>query len=618
MFDHDNHHWLIFPGIAIPLLIYYAYKQYTRPPETLEEHPPLDDCASIPLNSISNDRLFMHYHSLDQIPPEDENFIEPSSHNLQTPSKDERSTISKLTPSSMMSSPSPSSPSTKQYRPIDIPDSELSPTKLIHLYNKDDVCLYLQGRKINKPSTINQIRAQYIQRIDHFLRNRRDFYAPGYCYNINKLRDIVPPPHELRLTNRYDFIHFLRIHSEFRMPSDQKTFELTALTPYQIEGKRVYGYFNCVDQYCHMRWESNDSYANIAENCPKCHARVYPFRQRYLTSQDPLPDHITIYSQEQAYQQAMMKGHQPRSQLMNSSSDIDDLVSVITMNTLTDMETESLHKSYSLDYNNSNDNLVNNSGYSTPNNLSTHSMDAALAHHSHHHPINTSFNTPHSLMNKLPVTPPSVTDSSGFNSTPSNKKITNSLLHSSPLYTTSSSYVPHNRRLTTPVLASYPQPISSNSIPSSSKSVQSSTQPEKKELDSNSNNNNDNIIQEESEFIKSSGLEETSGNNEASGIIETSGLSKIKATPSEIIKKPTNGVMQTPDRRHSSDNFYSTPRKNSSPKRRTSSDRSISTNSTMFLPDNNTTNSTIPLTIPSTLTTPMSNPLPRAPKQPFK
>lgn len=48
--------------------------------------------------------------------------------------------------------------------------------------------------------------------------------------------------------------------------------------------KKCYGYFFCQRPYgrydiCGTRWESDESYANCWQKCPKCHNCVYPHTQ---------------------------------------------------------------------------------------------------------------------------------------------------------------------------------------------------------------------------------------------------------------------------------------------------------------------------------------------------
>ena len=51
---------------------------------------------------------------------------------------------------------------------------------------------------------------------------------------------------------------------------------LAMTTPYQGR-KRCFGEYNC--EKCQRKWMSGNSYANIAQNCIKCHIPVYPIKQ---------------------------------------------------------------------------------------------------------------------------------------------------------------------------------------------------------------------------------------------------------------------------------------------------------------------------------------------------
>jgi hypothetical protein len=77
----------------------------------------------------------------------------------------------------------------------------------------------------------------YIQQLDTFIRNRTDFYAPGYYYNIVLLFDNVKPSKSSRFNHKKignvkDFITFLRkLPDYFHVSSDHKSVELVQLTP---------------------------------------------------------------------------------------------------------------------------------------------------------------------------------------------------------------------------------------------------------------------------------------------------------------------------------------------------------------------------------------------------
>jgi hypothetical protein len=48
------------------------------------------------------------------------------------------------------------------------------------------------------------------------------------------------------------------------------------VTPYQGR-KRCFGEYKC--EKCQRKWMSGNSYANIAQDCVKCHIPVYPVKQ---------------------------------------------------------------------------------------------------------------------------------------------------------------------------------------------------------------------------------------------------------------------------------------------------------------------------------------------------
>jgi hypothetical protein len=50
------------------------------------------------------------------------------------------------------------------------------------------------------------------------------------------------------------------------------------LTPYQGD-KRCYGYFKCS---CNKKWESGNSWKDTYQECKRCKAKVYPYKQKQL------------------------------------------------------------------------------------------------------------------------------------------------------------------------------------------------------------------------------------------------------------------------------------------------------------------------------------------------
>ena len=56
------------------------------------------------------------------------------------------------------------------------------------------------------------------------------------------------------------------------------------LTPYQGD-RRCYGYFRC-ENSCGKRWESGNSWKDTYQECKKCKANVYPYKQKQLEKGD--------------------------------------------------------------------------------------------------------------------------------------------------------------------------------------------------------------------------------------------------------------------------------------------------------------------------------------------
>ncbi|XP_064457804.1 zinc finger CCHC domain-containing protein 24-like [Ornithodoros turicata] len=57
------------------------------------------------------------------------------------------------------------------------------------------------------------------------------------------------------------------------------------LTPYQGK-KRCFGEYKCPK--CKRKWMSSNSWANMSQECIKCHIKVYPHKQRPLEKPDGL------------------------------------------------------------------------------------------------------------------------------------------------------------------------------------------------------------------------------------------------------------------------------------------------------------------------------------------
>eukprot|EP01031_Cornospumella_fuschlensis_P037460 gene37460-45492_t len=141
-------------------------------------------------------------------------------------------------------------------------------------------------RKSQKDNKLALTVDEYVLCLDRYIRRREDFYAPGYIYNIDRLSSEIPPPKELKIRKRSDFVTFLKSRREFRVIAGGKSLELTALTPYRTEGRRVFGCFHCVVRYCDATWESDNSYCDRFQLCWKCGAKVFPFEQQELRGGD--------------------------------------------------------------------------------------------------------------------------------------------------------------------------------------------------------------------------------------------------------------------------------------------------------------------------------------------
>jgi hypothetical protein len=86
-------------------------------------------------------------------------------------------------------------------------------------------------KQLERRKLIEKISFHYIKQLDDYIRQRRDFYAPGYYYNVFKLFKGIHPPKQLKLHTIKDFRRFLKYHSHyFRLSSNQKSVELMFLT----------------------------------------------------------------------------------------------------------------------------------------------------------------------------------------------------------------------------------------------------------------------------------------------------------------------------------------------------------------------------------------------------
>jgi hypothetical protein len=86
-------------------------------------------------------------------------------------------------------------------------------------------------KQLERRKMIEKISFHYIKQLDDYIRQRRDFYAPGYYYNVFKLFKGIHPSKQLKLHSIKDFRRFLKYHSHyFRLSSNQKSVELMFLT----------------------------------------------------------------------------------------------------------------------------------------------------------------------------------------------------------------------------------------------------------------------------------------------------------------------------------------------------------------------------------------------------
>ncbi|KAL1123462.1 hypothetical protein AAG570_002542, partial [Ranatra chinensis] len=68
------------------------------------------------------------------------------------------------------------------------------------------------------------------------------------------------------------------------------------LTPYQGK-KRCFGEYKC--SKCKRKWMSGNSWANMGQQCIKCHINVYPHKQRPLEK----PDGLDVSDQSKVHPQ---------------------------------------------------------------------------------------------------------------------------------------------------------------------------------------------------------------------------------------------------------------------------------------------------------------------------
>lgn len=121
----------------------------------------------------------------------------------------------------------------------------------------------------------------YAEDIDRFIRHKIEFYSPGFVYCVKRLKEELPPPHDLHID---DFVKFLKSRKEFKISSDRRTLQLKNVTPQTEPGIPFLGKFRCINPYCKNEWVSYESYASSYQPCPKCKRKVFPFDQQKQSS----------------------------------------------------------------------------------------------------------------------------------------------------------------------------------------------------------------------------------------------------------------------------------------------------------------------------------------------
>lgn len=119
--------------------------------------------------------------------------------------------------------------------------------------------------------------------IDHFIRHRKDFFAPNYFYSVKQLESQITIPKEFK-EHKLTLVSFLKSRPEFKLHS-QLSFSLAHLTPYRYVNHRLYGRFQCNNVRCNKtRWTSSYSFCDSYQLCPKCKNRVYPYEQQLFNT----------------------------------------------------------------------------------------------------------------------------------------------------------------------------------------------------------------------------------------------------------------------------------------------------------------------------------------------
>lgn len=139
------------------------------------------------------------------------------------------------------------------------------------------------GKHHVKPYPIGDAPDVLAQEIDYVVRHMEGFYVIGFYCSMVSLENQLNIPVKMR---KKSIRNFLRSRPEFKMRSNLSAFKLTRLTPHRIEGEQVSGKFQCVNVTCKYKWRSLCTFADHYQKCKKCGARVYPFEQAMLTTDE--------------------------------------------------------------------------------------------------------------------------------------------------------------------------------------------------------------------------------------------------------------------------------------------------------------------------------------------
>ncbi|XP_055380608.1 putative uncharacterized protein DDB_G0282129 [Condylostylus longicornis] len=105
----------------------------------------------------------------------------------------------------------------------------------------------------------------------------------------NTTKSIRPPPINYLCHLCFKKGHFIRDCPQAHPKGE-------GLTPYQGK-KRCFGEYKC--QKCKRKWMSGNSWANMGQECIKCHINVYPHKQRPLDK----PDGLDVSDQSKVHPQ---------------------------------------------------------------------------------------------------------------------------------------------------------------------------------------------------------------------------------------------------------------------------------------------------------------------------